>query len=284
MANWKAAEPHYTKTLDLISKLDYLGRLLCRLLACLVVYGSGNDEEMWSSVARLGGDPNQARLKHTYKYLLIFTAAIALAVVLGREFSILLNNQFVDSTPRLEYFEFATFRWMLYAISMYILPIVLVFVARVEAYRSGVHDDTRYWGFYTVMTVLCFVLSTAMSALVFGLAAAEGNEFSFAGSFLGSMRFGILPALMSGFVAYQMDNPAAEDEPKSRMYAMALLRLVIWAFVGLVVILYATDDLPLQQPGLRFTMVITTVFVTALLGAVARFKLVKTEFTPPPQA
>lgn len=282
VANWKAAEPHYTKTLELLAKVDHLVRLLCRLLACLVVYGSGNDREMWESVVRLGGDPNQLRLKHTYKYLLIFTGAIVLAVILGREFAVALYNR--TTAAPLAHFEADTFRWILYAVSMYILPIALVFIARVEAYRSGAPDESRYWGFYTLIAVACFIVSTAVSALVFGLAAAENGEFSFAGSFIGSMRFGILPALMCGFVAFQMDNPAAEDEPKRRMYAMALVRLVAWAFVGLVVILYATDDLPLQQPGLRYTMVITTVFVSALLGAVARFKQVRTRIELPPAA
>jgi hypothetical protein len=40
VAIWRSAEPHYTKTLSLMQQLDHLTGLLCRLLACLVVFGS----------------------------------------------------------------------------------------------------------------------------------------------------------------------------------------------------------------------------------------------------
>ena len=275
VASWKSAEPHYTKTLSLMQQLDHLTGLLCRLLACLVVFGSANDREMWASVVRLGGDPRQARLKHTYKYLLTFSGAIVLAVAIGRELAVFLYNSFFEPDTTLEHFAIDTYRWMLYAVMMYILPIGLVFAARVEAYRMAASDTAQYYGFYATMMIIGFILSTSVSALVTGLGPSEAGQFHFGRSFLNSMPWGILPALMCGFVAFQMDRPVDETESLGHMWTAALLRLLIWAALGLVIMLYATSNISANEHGLRFVLVVTTAFVSGFLGAVARFKVVQ---------
>jgi hypothetical protein len=275
VASWKSAEPHYTKTLALMEQLDHLTGLLCRLLACLVVFGSANEAEMWATVVRLGGDPRQARLKHTYKYLLTFSGAIVLAVAIGREVAVFMYNGLFEPDSTLEHFAIDTFRWMIYAVMMYIMPIALVFAARVEAYRMAASDTAHYYGFYTAMMVTGFILSTTVSALVTGLAAANGGEFHFGRSFVDSMPWGILPALMCGFVAYQMDSPVDDSETKAHMWGVALLRLLAWGALGLVIMLYATSNIAVDEHGLRFVLVVTTAFVSGFLGAVARFKVVQ---------
>ena len=88
------------------------------------------------------------------------------------------------------------------------------------------------------------------------------------------MRWGILPALIAGFVAYQMDTPVSDDERKRVMAARAIGRFSIWATIALVITLYATDELLLVDSRLRFTIVVTTMFVVGALAAVARFKTV----------
>ena len=275
VAIWKSAEPHYTKTLSLMQQLDHLTGLLCRLLACLVVFGSPNEREMWQTVVHLGGDPRQARLKHTYKYLLTFSGAIVLAIAIGRELAVVLYNGFFEPDTTLEHFSIDTFRWMLYALMMYILPIGLVFAARVEAYRMAASDAEHYYGFYATMMIVGFLLSTSVSALVTGLGAAEAGQFRFARSFLDSMPWGILPALMCGFVAYQMDSPVDDTESRAHMWGAALLRLVVCGAFGLVIMLYATSNISANEHGLRFVVVVTTAFVSGFLGAVARFKVVQ---------
>ena len=275
VAIWRSAEPHYTKTLSLMQQLDHLTGLLCRLLACLVVFGSPNEREMWETVVRLGGDPRQARLKHTYKYLLTFSGAIVLAIAIGRELAVSLYNTFFEPDTTLAHFSIDTFRWMLYALMMYILPIGLVFAARVEAYRMAAGDSEYYYGFYATMMIVGFLLSTSVSALVIGLGAAEAGQFSFGRSFLVSMPWGILPALMCGFVAYQMDSPVDERESVGHMWGAALVRLVVCAGLGLVIMLYATSNISAAEHGLRFVVVVTTAFVSGFLGAVARFKVVQ---------
>jgi len=69
VAVWKEAEPHYTKTVNLIKELDRLTGLHCRLLASLVVFGSASENDIWATVKQLGGNVHEARLKHTYKYI-----------------------------------------------------------------------------------------------------------------------------------------------------------------------------------------------------------------------
>jgi hypothetical protein len=275
VASWKSAEPHYTKTLSLMQQLDHLTNLLCRLLACLVVFGSASDKEMWETVVRLGGDPRQARLKHTYKYLLTFSGAIVLAIAIGRELAVALYNGLFEPDATLEHFAIDTFRWMLYAVMMYILPIGLVFAARVEAYRMAASDTTQYYGFYVTMMLIGFLLSASVSALVTGLGPAEQGQFHFGRAFLNSMPWGILPALMCGFVAFQMDRPVDETESLGHMWGAALLRLLAWAALGLVIMLYATSNISAHQHGLRFVLVVTTAFVSGFLGAVTRFKVVQ---------
>ena len=90
-------------------------------------------------------------------------------------------------------------------------------------------------------------------------------------------RWGILPALVSGFVAYRMDTPAGESEDPTKIIMAALLRFLGWGSVAVIFMLYATDDLTIQEPNLRFTLVGTAFFVVGLLGAVARFKTARSD-------
>ncbi|MEI6070135.1 MAG: hypothetical protein WCP96_22625, partial [Methylococcaceae bacterium] len=132
---WKEAEPHYTKTINLIKELDHLTGLLCRLLASLVVFGSASENDIWVAVKQLGGNVHESRLKHTYKYVLLFTAATAIGVMLGREISVSLHNAFLFPDKPLAHFNYTTLRWVAYAIPMYVLPIALVFISRAFAIR-----------------------------------------------------------------------------------------------------------------------------------------------------
>ena len=114
-AVWKEAEPHYTKTIKLIKELDHLTGLHCRLLASLVVFGSASENDIWATVKQLGGNVHETRLKHTYKYILLFTAATSIGTMLGREISISLHNAFLFPDQPLAHFDYTTLRWVAYA-------------------------------------------------------------------------------------------------------------------------------------------------------------------------
>lgn len=272
VAAWRNTPPHYTKTVKLLGELENLNRLLCRLLACIVVYGSRSEQETIAAVTRLGADPLQARLKHTYKYMLTFTAAVVIAVMVGREFAVFLHNNFFHPDDKLKHFAFDTYRWILYVVPLYVFPILLVFVARITAVRMRISDADRYYGFYMLMMLVGFLVSTSVSALILGLSLDDGN-FDFFASFVDNMRWGILPALMCGYVAYRMDTSVDDSEPKSTMIMEAVTRLLSWAIVAMVVMLYATDNLNVEDPNLRFTIVVATMFVVGFMAAVARFKI-----------
>jgi len=274
VAVWKEAEPHYTKTVKLIKELDHLTGLLCRLLASLVVFGSASEHEIWSTVKRLGGNINEARLKHTYKYILIFTAATAVGVMLGREISVSLHNAFLFPDKPLAHFDYATLRWTAYAISIYVLPIALVFISRTLTFRRQQEQSERYYGFYLAMMIMGFIVSTTVSALILELTYYKDN-FNFMESFIQHMRWGILPALVCGYVAYRMDTPVSESENPGKLIMAATLRFLGWGSVAVIIMLYATDDLTIHESNLRFTLVGTAFFVVGLLAAAARFKTVR---------
>lgn len=276
IAVWKQAEPHYTKTIKLIKDLDNLTRLLCRLLACLVVFGSATEKDIWITVRRLGGNVHEARLKHTYKYVLVFTAATAVGVMFGRELSVLIHNTFIYPDKPLAYFDDTTLRWIAYAIPMYVLPIVLVFIARTLAVRRDHEQSSRYYGLYLVMMMVGFIVSTSVSTLILELTHYNKDDFYFFDSFFQHMRWGILPALMCGFVAYRMDSRTDRDS-LGTILAGALIRFLGWGIVAMVIMLYATDDMTIEEPHLRFTIVGTSIFVVGFLGAAARFKTVTTD-------
>ncbi|MFA6163161.1 MAG: hypothetical protein WC685_07020, partial [Methylobacter sp.] len=269
---WKEAEPHYTKTIKLIKELDHLTGLLCRLLASLVVFGSASENEIWATVKQLGGNVHEARLKHTYKYVLLFTAATAIGVMLGREISVSLHNAFLFPDKPLSHFSYTTLRWIAYSIPMYVLPIALVFISRTLAFRRQREQADRYYGFYMAMMIMGFIVSTMVSTLVLELTFYRREYFNFLESFLDHMRWGILPALMCGFVAYRMDTPVSESETPGKLIMAAALRFLGWGSVAFIIMLYATDDLTIQESNLRFTLVGTAFFVIGLLGASARFK------------
>ncbi|ATG90981.1 hypothetical protein [Methylomonas koyamae] len=272
VAVWKEAEPHYTKTVNLLKDLDRLSGLLCRLLAALVVFGSANENEIWATVKELGGNVHEARLKHTYKYLLIFAAATAFGVILGREVSVALHNVFLFPDKPLPHFSYTTLRWIAYSIAIYVLPIVLVFVLRSVAFRHQQEPADRYYGFYMAMMFVGFVVSTSISTFILELTFYHRDDFKFLDSFLDHARWGIMPALISGFVAYRMDAPASDAETLSQTAIAAALRFLAWGGIAVIFMLYATDDLALEKLNLRFTLVGTAFFVTGLLGAAARFK------------
>ena len=276
LAVWKSQPPHYSKTMQVITDLNDLDRLLCRLLACLVIFGSPNEKQMWETVERLGGNPQRLKLKHTYKYVLSFTGALLIGVMVGREFAVVLERA-VDPQSTLQHFSFETLRWALYGLFIYVVPLAIVFASRIVADRTVTSEpERRYYGFYTLMILMGFVVSTTMSALVLGLAgtAGEGAGFDFLQSVRFSNRWGILPALLCGYAAFQMDTPVSDDENKSQMVLLALVRFAVWGAIALVTMLYATDGLQQQDATLRFTIVVTTVFVVGALGAVTRFKTV----------
>ncbi|WP_027158749.1 hypothetical protein [Methylobacter luteus] len=271
VAVWKKAEPHYTKTINLIKELDHLTGLLCRLLASLVVFGSASENDIWATVKQLGGNVHEARLKHTYKYVLLFMAATAIGVMLGREISVLLHNVFLFPNKPLPHFSYTTLRWIAYAIAMYVLPIALVFISRSLTFRRQREQSDRY-GFYMAMMITGFIVSTIVSVLVLELTFYRRDHFSFLESFLDHMRWGILPALMCGFVAYRLDTPVSDSETLGKLIIAAALRFLGWGSVAVIIMLYATDDLTIQESNLRFTLVGTAFFVVGLLGATARFK------------
>ncbi len=272
VAVWKEAEPHYTKTINLIKELDHLTGLHCRLLASLVVFGSASENEIWETVKQLGGKVHEARLKHTYKYVLLFIATTTIGVILGRELSVSLHNAFLFPDKPLAHFDYTTLRWIAYAIAIYVLPIALVFILRTLAFRHQREQSDRYYGFYMAMMITGFIVSTSASTLILELTFYQRDYFSFLDSFIQHMRWGILPALVSGFVAYRMDTPVSESEALDKLIMAATLRFLGWGAVAVIFMLYATDDLTIQEPNLRFTLVGTAFFVVGLLAAVARFK------------
>lgn len=275
VAVWKEAEPHYTKTVKLLKELDHLTGLLCRLLASLVVFGSASESEIWATVKQLGGNVHEARLKHTYKYILLFTAATAIGIMLGREISVSLHNAFLFPDKPLAHFDYATLRWGAYAILIYVLPIALVFISRTFAFRHQREQSDRYYGFYMAMMIMGFIVSTSASALILELTYYK-EHFKFLESFIEHMRWGILPALMSGFVAYRMDTPVSESEALGKLVIAALLRFLGWGLVAVIIMLYATGDMTIQETNLRFTLVGTAFFMVGLLGASASFKTART--------
>jgi hypothetical protein len=123
-----------------------------------------------------------------------------------------------------------------------------------------------------VMMIVGFIVSTSVSALILELTFYQREYFNFLDSFIQHMRWGILPALVSGFVAYRMDTPVNEFEALSQFITTAILRFLGWGSVAVIFMLYATDDLTIQEPNLRFTLVGTAFFVVGLMAAVARFK------------
>jgi len=272
VAVWKEAEPHYTKTVNLLKELDQLTGLLCRLLACLIVFGSTSETDIWATVKQLGGNIREARLKHTYKYVLLFTAAVTIGVMLGREISVGLHNTFLFPDKPLKHFSYTTLRWVAYAIMMYILPIAIVFVSRTLFFKRQREPADRYYGFYMAMMIMGFIVSTMVSALVFELTFYRREHFNFLESFMQHMRWGILPALVSGFVAYQMDATTRHPETLGGLLTSAVLRFLGWGGVAVVIMLYATDNLTIEEPNLRFTLVGTAFFMVGLLGACIRFK------------
>lgn len=269
---WKEAEPHYTKTVNLLKDLDRLTGLLCRLLAAAVVFGSPNEDDMWATVKKLGGNVHEARLKHTYKYLLIFAAATTFGVILGREVSVALHNIFLFPDTPLPHFSYTTLRWIAYSIAIYVLPIALVFVLRSIAFRHQQEAAEHYYGFYMAMMFVGFVVSTTISTYILELTFYHRDDFNFLDSFLDHARWGIMPALISGFVAYRMDAPVSDAEALSKVIVSAVLRFLAWGGIAVIFMLYATDDLAIEKLNLRFTLVGTAFFVTGLLGATARFK------------
>ncbi len=271
VAVWKEAEPHYTKTVKLLKELDHLTGLLCRLLASLVVFGSASEHELWATVKQLGGNVQETRLTHTYKYILLFTAATAIGAMLGREVSVSLHNAFLFPDQPLAHFDYTTLRWVAYAIAIYILPIALVFISRTLAFRLQREQADRYYGFYMAVMILGFIVSTAASALILELTYYK-DHFRFLESFIEHMRWGILPALMCGFVAYRMDTPVSESETLGKLVMAAVLRFIGWGLVAVIIMLYATGDMTIQETNLRFTLVGTAFFMVGLLGASASFK------------
>jgi hypothetical protein len=69
-----------------------------------------------------------------------------------------------------------------------------------------------------------------------------------------------------------MDTPVSESEALGKLIMVAALRFLGWGLVAVIIMLYATGDMTIQETNLRFILVGTAFFVVGLLGASARFK------------
>jgi hypothetical protein len=69
-----------------------------------------------------------------------------------------------------------------------------------------------------------------------------------------------------------MDTPVSESEALGKLVMAGVLRFIGWGLVAVIIMLYATGDLTIHEPNLRFTLVGTAFFMVGLLGASARFK------------
>jgi hypothetical protein len=57
----------------------------------------------------------------------------------------------------------------------------------------------------------------------------------------------------------------------------AVLRFIGWGLVAVIIMLYATGDMTIQEANLRFTLVGTAFFMVGLLGASVSFKTARTD-------
>jgi hypothetical protein len=126
------------------------------------------------------------------------------------------------------------------------------------------------------MMIMGFIVSTTASELILELTYYK-DSFKFLESFIQHMRWGILPALMCGFVAYRMDTPVCDSEAPGSLILAAALRFLGWGSVSVIIMLYATGDMTIEETNLRFPLVGTAFFVVGLLGASARFKTARSE-------
>ena len=74
-----------------------------------------------------------------------------------------------------------------------------------------------------------------------------------------------------------MDTPVSESEAQGKIIMAAALRFLGWGSVAVIIMLYATGDMTIEETNLRFTLVGTAFFVVGLLGATARFKTARSD-------
>ena len=69
----------------------------------------------------------------------------------------------------------------------------------------------------------------------------------------------------------------SESESLGKLIMAAMLGFLGWRSIAVIIMLYATGDMTIQETDLRFTLVGTGFFMVGLLGASVRFKTARSD-------
>jgi len=276
VGDWKSSKepPHYTETLELIGTLEDLTQRLYRLLACVAVFGNGDEQATRSFIRDVTRALPAPAVRDLTPYLLLYIASILVTILVGREVSVALYHGLVGPAPDILQFDAVKMSWWSsVSILLYMLPIALMFLFRYHLKRTFPFDKARYWNLYVGFAALAFAIAVLTLPTISSTAAVHFDLGS-AAYWTGvqhAVPWGILPGLLCGYVAYQMDTPVPPRETQRQILAAALQRFGLSVAVGVLVLGWAVMFTG-TTPSQGFVIVVTGSLLVGVLGSMSRFR------------
>jgi hypothetical protein len=275
VAAWKSAvpAPHYTETLELIGTLDDLTQRLYRLLACVAVFGNGDAQATQSFVRDVTRAlPAAVAVKDLTPYLLLFIASILVTILVGREVSVALYHGLIGPADDIVQFDAAKMSWWSsVSILLYMLPVALMFAFRCRFKRRFPFDVSRYWNLYIAFAALAFAIAALTLPTISGLARFDLGSLAYWSGVQREIPWCILPGLLCGYVAYQMDTPVRPRETRREILQAGLARFGVSVTVGVLVLGWAVLFTGVSASQ-GFVIVVTGALLVGVLGAMSRFR------------
>jgi hypothetical protein len=146
-----------------------------------------------------------------------------------------------------------------------------MFAVRCRFKQRFPFDVSRYWNLYIAFAVLAFAIAALTLPTISGLARFDLGSAAYWSGVQREIPWCILPGLLCGYVAYQMDTPVRPRETAREILRAGLARFGVSATVGVLVLGWAVLFTGVT-PSQGFVIVVTGALLVGVLGAMSRFR------------
>src|SRR3954452_19339558 len=264
---------------DAAAKVDSLFRQYCRLAACFLVFKNQTQKNALSDAKQFGVTitPDIPRA-NPLRYVAVFTVAIVIAIYLGVSLTALTWDLLHgDVYAALSQDPNLVTQWIGYALAIYGTPILAVLLLRYLGWTIDPVQPNSYLVSYATVFLIGLCVSVTCLAIAIKL-AGPGHlaTISFYELVITRLKWSISPAIVSVYIAYQVDRQIDPLLPNIAPYSYRRLayRLMSCVFFGLLVAAFSA--LPAISISVSFTawsvekqriIVIGTVFIIGLMMA-----------------
>jgi hypothetical protein len=266
---------------DVATKVDALRRRYCRLTACFLVFKNETRKDAFRDAQQFGVSITpEAPRANPFRYVVMFFAAIIIAIYLGVSLSAMMWDVLHPNSLRGDP-EVAT-KWMYYALANYGMPIMAVLLLRYLGWRSDPGQPNSYLISYATIFLISLCVASVFLALA-KVAAGKVAMTSFVDQLFGNFKWAISPAVVSIYIAYHVDRQIDPLLPNigsyehwglpQRLLSCLLFGALVTLFSALPTLSISISHSPWPVEKLQAVILGTTFIIGLIISLVGEFLL-----------